>query len=153
MKASESGRNGNVANVKLENVKADVDRHGNARYYFRPPGYRPGLGMKLTRLPGQPFSSEFMDALATLRALPKIEVKVEPGAAGRNPAPSTRLLPSTNRPSNSFERGRTRRLSISACWTNWVPYSAIPLSPSFNGGTCRTCWTPRLKRRPSRSGC
>jgi len=48
--------------------------------------------MKLTRLPGQPFSSEFMDALATLRALPKIEVKVEPGAARTKPGTVDALI-------------------------------------------------------------
>jgi integrase len=81
-----------VANVKLENVKADVDRHGNARYYFRPPGYKPGLGIKLTRLPGLPYSTEFMDALAALKALPKIEVKVEPGATRTKPGTVNALI-------------------------------------------------------------
>jgi integrase len=74
-----------VANVKLENVKADVDRHGNVRYYFRPPGYKPGLGIKLVRLPGLPFSTEFMDALAALKALPTAQPKIEPGASRTKP--------------------------------------------------------------------
>jgi integrase len=81
-----------VAIVKLENVKADVDRHGNARYYFRPPGYRPGLGIKLTRLPGIPYSTEFMDALAAAKTVPISPIKIEPGATRSRPGTLNALI-------------------------------------------------------------
>src|SRR5262249_41451653 len=78
--------------VKLENVKADVDRHGNVRYYFRPPGYRPGIGIKLTRLPGLPYSAEFMDALAAAKAIPTSPIKIEPGASRVRPGTVNALI-------------------------------------------------------------
>jgi integrase len=82
-----------VAVVKLENVKADVDRHGNARYYYRPPGYRPGIGIKLTRLPGFPYSTEFMDALAAAKAIPTSPIKIEqPGASRSRPGTINALI-------------------------------------------------------------
>jgi len=45
-----------VASIRLQYVKAYVDRHGKARHYFRKPGCKP------VALPGLPGSDEFMAA-------------------------------------------------------------------------------------------
>lgn len=55
-----------MANVKLQYVKAYVDRHGKVRHYIRRPGH------KLVPLPGLPGTTEFMAAYASaLDAAPK----------------------------------------------------------------------------------
>jgi integrase len=43
--------------IRIPYIKADVDRHGNSRYYFR----RRGAPKKI-RLPGKPFDEDFMNA-------------------------------------------------------------------------------------------
>lgn len=45
-----------VAAIKLRYLIRDPDRHGNVRFYYRPPG------RKKTRLKGAPGSEEFMDS-------------------------------------------------------------------------------------------
>ena len=46
-----------MARIRLKHVVADIDRHGNTRYYFKPRS-----APRKIRLPGQPGASEFMAA-------------------------------------------------------------------------------------------
>jgi len=67
-----------VASIRLQYVKAYVDRHGKARHYLRRPGH------KAVTLPGLPGSDEFMAAYSSALAnSPRVEV-----AAGRTRAGS-----------------------------------------------------------------
>jgi integrase len=47
-----------MTKIELKHVQRFQDRHGRVRYYYRRPGF------KLVSLPGQPGSTEFMDAYA-----------------------------------------------------------------------------------------
>lgn len=63
-----------MVRMKLPYVVSDVDRHGNVRYYFR---RRPDPKV---RLPGRPFSPEFMEAYEAAKAR---ETRIEPARAHR----------------------------------------------------------------------
>jgi hypothetical protein len=65
-------------------VHAFMDRHGKARFYFRRRGF------KQTRLPGLPYSTEFMDAYqAALES--SSASRIEIGASRTIPARLARL--------------------------------------------------------------
>jgi integrase len=67
-----------MARLGLRYVKSDVDRHGNARYYFR----KRGMSTKI-RLPGLPGSTEFMQVYQACLsgAHPTVEAAATPAPA------------------------------------------------------------------------
>jgi hypothetical protein len=70
-----------ITRFKLDYVQVFVDRHGRVRHYFRRHGY------PRVALPGQPGSSEFMEAyLCALAGAPVAPVKV---AAAKRERPET----------------------------------------------------------------
>src|SRR6516225_9314990 len=66
-----------MANIRLQYVKAYVDRHGKARHYLRKPGCKP------VALPGLPGSDEFMAAYGqALADTPRVEIAARQTRAG-----------------------------------------------------------------------
>lgn len=97
-------------------VTADVDRHGNTRYYFR----RRGVKGK-TRLPGQPGSPEFMAAYEAVLAGRPIPATTRQPKIGATDQTSLRWLCLTYLASHDFKtldaktRHRRERILLQIC--------------------------------------
>src|SRR5262245_35672303 len=95
--------------VKLPSyVHGFLDRHGKPRHYFRRPGFR------RVALPGLPYSSEFMDALAMAMAgeVPKVEIGAKRTIPGTVNAAVVSFYNSVAFQSLSTETRRTRRNTL-----------------------------------------